>query len=557
MSNFIVRPFCGSVFLALATTAFSQSELSQIEDRFEQRPAPLSEPGRVLPSFDPLEAPQEAGSITLRLGGVSLLGNTVVSTDELSSLYEDLLGQDVPVTTIFALANQITAYYGQAGYPLSRAIVPAQEIDADGIITIQIVEGFVDRVDIENESVRENKILRGHGDHLTQERPISNVTLERELLLADDLPGLQVRSVLRRSDDTLGATTVILDVEEESPVTYAFSMDNRGSEAVGPVQIQLSAAMNNLLQQNSQTRLRFANASFDRELLFGELEHEVVLNDRGLSFTLGLRASRAEPGTSIFRAIDLQTEATTSYAELRFPYIRSRNRNLFYYGQIEARDSETNALGETLSEDRLRSVRVGADYDNADDFGGLNTVSVEISKGLSGLGANSNDDPLNSRADGKIDYFKGTIDLSRIQQLAYFDADLSAWSLFGQMRGQFTGTSLFSSEQCGLGGSELGRAFDPSTLSGDRCAAALAEVRYQVEETEFLDSLQLYAFADIGTVSDVGSGSSQLSSAGLGARFNLADNYRGSIEINKQLKNTGGGIDTQTPRVFVGISGDF
>lgn len=546
------------MFIAFPTVSFAQAEVEQVEQRFEQPRAALSEPGRVLPAFDPLDAPPEAAAITLRLGGVRITGNTVIADDELLPLYQDLLNAEVPVAAIFALANRITGYYGEQGYPLSRAVVPAQEIGADGVITLQVVEGFVDRVAIDDERARENVILQQHGERLTLERPISSSTLERELLLADDLPGLSVRSVLRRSDDTQGATTVVLDTEEEPPYTFAFTVDNRGTDAIGPGQMELSASFNNLLHSNSQTRLRFANASLNRELLFGELEHETILNAQGLRLLLGLRGSRAEPGTSAFQAIDLQTKSFTGYAELRYPVIRSRNQNLYTYGRLEARNSETTALDTPLSSDRIRSLRFGADYDRADDFGGLNTASFEISKGISGLGANANDDPLNSRADGRVDYLKGTLDLSRTQQLGYFSDDFAAWSLFGQVRGQFTGTSLLSSEECSLGGSELGRAFDPSTLAGDRCVAALAEVRYQMQNTGFLDSLQLYAFADAGSVSDVaGSGSSELASAGLGARFGLAGNYRGSVEINRQLRNTGGGVDTKSPRVFLSISGEF
>jgi len=558
LKKFLLTTVFGLSTFALATSAFAQAEIEQVDERFEQRRPPLSEPGRILPAFDPLDAPLAAEAITLRLGGVRIIGNTVVGEEELGQFYEMLLDTEVPVTAIFALANRITAYYGQQGYPLSRAIVPAQEIGSDGIINIQIVEGFVDRVEIDDERARENAILREHGETLTRERPISNARLERELLLADDLPGMQVRSVLRRSDETQGATTVVLDTEEQRPVALSFTLDNRGSDAIGPFQMELSASFNNVLHLNSQTRLRFANASLNRELLFGELEHEAVLNAQGLRLLFGLRGSRAEPGTAAFQAIDLQSESFTGYAELRYPAIRSRNQNLYVYGRIEARDSETTALNTLLSRDRIRSLRLGADYDRVDDFGGLNTALLEISMGIPGLGANSNNDPLNSRADGRVDYFSGTLDLSRTQQLGYFSDDLAAWSVFGQFRGQFTGTSLLSSEECSLGGSELGRAFDPSTLAGDRCIAALVEARYQVQNSGFLDSLQLYAFADAGSVSDVGgAGSSQLSSAGLGARFGLAGNYRGSIEVNQQLRNTDGGVDTGSPRVFLSISGEF
>jgi len=544
-----------SVFLPSAS--YAQAEVEQVEDRFEQQRAPLSQPGRVVPAFDPLDAPPEAAAITLQLGGVRITGNTVIGDDELRPLYQDLLNTEVPVAAIFALANRVTGFYGEQGYPLSRAVVPAQEIGADGVITLQIVEGFVDNVVIDDERARQNTILRQHGERLTREKPISSATLERELLLADDLPGLRVRSVLRRSEDTQGATTVVLDTEEEPPVTYAFTIDNRGTDAIGPVQLEASARFNNLLHPNSQTRLRFANAALSRELIYGEAEHEAVLNAQGLRLLLGLRGSRALPGTETFRAIELETKAITGYAELRYPVVRSRNQNLEAYGRFEARNSKTTALDVALSRDRIRSLRFGLDYDRADEFGGLNTTSLELSKGITGLGANSNDDPLNSRADGRVDYFKATVDLSRTQQLGYFSDGLAAWSVFGQVHAQLTGNPLLSSEECSLGGSELGRAFDPSTLAGDRCVAALAEIRYQVANPGFLDSLQLYAFADAGSVSDVSGGSSRLSSAGLGARFGVAGNFRSSVEINKQMRNTGGGIDSESPRLFVSISGEF
>lgn len=528
----------------------AQTEFDRIDERFEQPRVPLAQPGSALPAFDPLDAPPEAEAVTFQLGGIRFVGNTVVDTSDLQPLYDDLVGEVVPVTAVFALANSVTAFYGQRGFPLSRAIIPAQEIGDDGVVTIRIVEGFIDQVVIDDPVARENQILAEHGQRLTEERPISSGRLERELLLADDLPGLRVRSVLRRSEETPGATTIILDTEEEPRIAYGFTIDNRGTDAIGPWQVELRSQFNNLLHSNSQTRLRFANASLSRELLFADLEHEAVLNARGLRLLVGLRGSRAQPGTETFRAIELDTRAVTGFAELRYPAIRSRNRNLEVFGRLEARNTRTTALGVPLSRDRIRSVRIGLDFDDADEFGGLNTASLKFSKGLTGLGANSNDDPLNSRADGRVDYVKANLDLSRTQQLGAFSDNLSSWSLFGQIRGQFTGRPLLSSEECVLGGSELGRAFDPSTLAGDRCFAVLAEVRYQVPNTGFLDSLQLYAFADTGRVSDVAGGSSRLSSAGLGARFAFAGNYRGSVEINRQLRNTGGGIDSRSPRLM-------
>lgn len=535
----------------------SQATVEQVETRFDERRAPLSAPGRIIPAYDPLEVPSAASAVLFILGGITLIGNTAITDVEILPFYRDLLNQEIPVSTIFALANRITGYYGERGYPLSRALIPAQDIGPDGVVVVRIVEGFVDRVVSDNDEFDRNAILQGHAVRLTQDRPITSAVIERQLLLSDDLPGLGVRSVLRRSDEVQGASTIVLDIDEEPPIRYSFNVDNRGTDSIGPFQAEASVSVSNLFHSNSQTRLRFANASASRELLFLELNHDAVLSSSGLRLLLGVRGSRALPGGENFRAIELESKSTTAFAELRFPAIRSRSQNLELFGRIEARNAETSALGSLLSRDRVRTVGFGLDYDRSDELGGLNSFSLAVRKGLSGLGANSNDDPLNSRANGQVDYLTATLDLSRNQRLGAISEDLASWSVFGQIRAQATGTPLLSSEECSLGGSEIGRAFDPSTLSGDRCVAGLVELRYQVDRAGFWDDLQLYGFADAGSVSDIGGESSFLSSAGLGARFGLMDNYRGSIEVSRQMQNTGGGIDTKSPRLFVSFSGEF
>lgn len=545
--------------VSLSSASWAQQTIDQVEGRFDEARTPLSQPGRSIPKFDPLNPPPAAAEIQFQLNRVVISGNTVISDQVLQSLYAGLLGKRVAVSQIFGLANQITSLYGQHGYPLTRAVVPAQEIDGSGTIRLQVVEGFIDEVIVEGDA-KTNSLIRHHSEAITAERPISNKTLERNLLLADDLPGISVQSVLKRSDDTFGGTTVVLDTKEDRPFEYRFTLDNRGSDAVGPYQLDFSVTANNLIHQNSSTQLRLVNASFNRELLFATLEHKAVISPRGTTLSFGLKASRSEPGTLIFTDIELETESTTAFIELRHPLIRSRNRNLEIYGLFEAKNSETVSLGTSLSRDRLRSLRFGLDFDSTDQRGGLNAISFEVSKGLTGFGANANSDPLNSREFGRVDYTKATLDISRTQQLGFFNGDLAAWSVFGKAQAQFTGDALMSSEECSIGGSDYGRAFDSSTLSGDRCYAASLEVRYQSKWTGPADALQLYGFYDVGSISnldtDTTSDSVSLASAGLGARFSFLNRYSGTVEIAKQLRNSGGGIDND-PRIFFSLSGEF
>ena len=551
---------CGGIVAGLSgSLAQAQPTAGQIEKQFAVPPAPLSKPGLAIPQFDPLLPPPAAAQVTFRLQRVDLVGNTVLSTAELATAYQGLIGKDVSVAQLFGIANAITSLYGKDGYSLSRAIVPAQQIDGSGTIRIRIVEGFVDQVKVEGKAPP-NPLIVAQAKKIEADRPISNRTLERYLLLSNDLPGVTAHSVLKKSDTTFGATTVVLDVEPTKPFQGTFSIDNRGSHAVGPLELDLGLSYANLLGPNSETSLRLVNASLDRELYYLTLQHKMVLNSEGTTLSFGLRASKSHPGTLTFTNIDLVTSATTGFVELRHPVIRSRNLNLQAYTSFDVRNEQTDTLGSPLSRDRLRVLRVGLDFDQTDSHGGLNTANLQLSKGIGALGASPDGDPLSSRAAGKPDFTKLTLDASRTQSLGVFDPKLAAWSLYGKATAQFTGDPLLSSEQCSLGGSDYGRAFDASTLSGDRCAGATVEVRYDVAHPGKLNSLQFYSFYDVGWAATLTPGASTQSanfaSAGLGARFAFLDRYSASIEVAKQLRLTGGTPDSY-PRLFVSLSGRF
>ena len=539
--------------------AVAQQINDTIEDRFNEPRVPLSKGGRFIPAFDPLGAPPAAAGITFRLNDIAVVGNTAISDEDLKTLYAASIGTDISVGQLFAIANNITALYGQRGYPLSRTIVPAQEIDGKGVVRLQVIEGYVDKVVVEGNGAK-NPLVQHHGEKITEERPISNGTLERHLLLADDLPGISAKSVLR-SGEAVGGTTVVLQTEQEKPFRFSVTADNRGSEAVGPLQLDAKLVFANIIAPNSETSLRLVNAAASKELLYLTAEQRFVLNSEGTELSFGLERSKSQPGTQIFQDIELESSAITAFLTVSHPLIRSRSKNLEVYGTLEARNSETLSLGLPLSEDNVRSLRFGFDFDNTDKVGGLNTVSVEISKGLSGFGASDNGDPLKSRQFGVVNYGKLNLDLSRTQQLGALSTDLSSWSVYGQLTAQLTGDPLLSSEECGIGGTDYGRAFDSSTLSGDRCFAGSLEVRYQTANPGVFDSLQLYGYYETGSASnldaDAPQGSDTLLSAGLGARFAFKERYSGSVELAKQVRNTAGAIDDASPRVFFSISGEF
>src|SRR5262249_50159846 len=132
-----------------ALSQIPSSELPGRERERFQQPAPaLAQPGGPAIKLPGSVAPPGADRITLVLRGVRIVGGTIYRSEELAAIHQDLIRRPIPLPAVYDTAARITAKYGADGYVLSRAIVPPQELTPGGAtITIQIVEGYVDRVE--------------------------------------------------------------------------------------------------------------------------------------------------------------------------------------------------------------------------------------------------------------------------------------------------------------------------------------------------------------------------------------------------------------------------
>ncbi len=102
--------------------------------------------------------------------------------ERLQKLEAEFLGRDISLRELYQIANRITQLYRQDGYVLSQALVPEQTI-RDGVARIQVIEGFVERVDFTGAPQEQLNRLKGFGDKIAGLRPLSMHSLERYLIL--------------------------------------------------------------------------------------------------------------------------------------------------------------------------------------------------------------------------------------------------------------------------------------------------------------------------------------------------------------------------------------
>lgn len=516
---------------------------------------PSVTPRTTTPTMPTVTPPDRAREIRFVLRNINFTGGSVYTQEQLAQLYQGMIGREVTLLEVYGVANQITAKYRNDGYVISQAIVPQQQI-RDGVVTIQIVEGRINRVIIrDNDPGRSKRFLLQYGEKIRQAAPLTQSTLEHYLLLMNDLPGVSVSGTLAPSDAP-GTADLIIETKYK-PFDVFASIDNRGSRYLGPYQVEGGGAVNALWATGDRLAYRGLTTAFQpRELMFHELRYLTTLTEYGTTLDLSANYTRTRPGFTL-KFLDIEGESVAWAVRLRQPIIRSRQMNLWLWGGFDFRNSETRLLDQSFSDDRIRAIRYGATFEVIDRFRGANSIDLTLSHGIKGLGARGN-----SREFGRPDFFKVNFEAQRNQQIW---GPLSGFVAF---TGQYAGTQLLAPEEFGLGGRTFGRAFDPSEKTGDHGFGVTAELRYTIDGlkipgTSWTATVQPYAFGDWGRVYHIDDTNRKtfeaLASAGVGMRFNAGPYFTGQVEGAVPIYNRVAALGTegQNWRVFFVLSARY
>ncbi len=352
---------------------------NRLEQRFERPLTPQSLPEIEMPVPEKAPPPKDAERITLTLTDLQISGNSVYDFETLSPLWRDLLNCPVTLADLYGVRDAITTKYRNAGYVLSQAIVPAQRI-RNGVVRLEVVEGYVSDVVIQGEARDRLGLLRRMGEKIKELRPLRMADMERYVLLADDLPGVAVKTVLEAAPDTPGASQLTMTLER-TPFDGSLALDNRGTRSVGPLQLTGVLNVEDQFGLFERTTAQAIGAQQWRELRYLDLGQSVPLDAEGTMLNVGVRRSWSQPGDSV-RSLELDSLTSSVRVGLSHPFLRSRAETLRGEMTVTFRDSRTTALGDPLSEDRLRILSADLSYDVSDDWDGSNVLSLQLSKGL-------------------------------------------------------------------------------------------------------------------------------------------------------------------------------
>lgn len=503
------------------------------------------------------EVPAGAEKMYFKLDSLKIDGVSVYSADDLRPIYADKLGQNVSLAELYAVSTALTNKYRNDGYILTQVIVPPQTIEG-GQAKLKVVEGFIDSVSVEgtNDDAALELIQR-YAAKLQTADALNVKELERYLLLISDLPGVEARSILGPSAGQPGAATMRILVERD-PYDALLAADNFGSRYLGPVQGSAAGSLNSYFGNNERISGQVVVAPDGRELGYISLGYEQPINDNGTTIAVFGSHTHTEPGYTL-EQFDVNGRSQFFSVTLEHPVIRSRSENLYAYTTFDWRDVDSQNNLEATRQDRIRSLRVGSRYEFLDTFFGvgINSMSVELSKGLNILGASESGDLRITRPNANPDAVKITSEVQRLQRI---NQDVN---LLVAARGQLASNALLASEEFGVGGINYGRGFDPSEVVGDDGVAGKLELQWnQPYPASYLDNYQLFSFFDAGRVWNKDATTSSLktdtlTSAGLGVRADFTADIKGGFAVawplNREVETQG----DKDPRFYFNVSRDF
>ena len=519
------------------------SDLSNIDRRIEQqeRPkppvgeAPVAVPEPLLPA-----APTEPIEPFI-LSGVMIEGATAFEMPAFVPLYEPFLTRKVTGDDVKKILARFTKKYVEAGYFLSQAVAPEQEIQ-NGILRVRIIEGYVSKLTVDGDYGGQS-VLDRYATPVLTERPLRLATLERALLLMNDLSGLSVDPSVKPVDENAGEYEIVVKTQYRKFGAFG-RLDNRGTPEVGRLQGYVGGSANSLLGFGETVQANFVTVpNQPEELLFGSLSGTVPVGGAGTAVSLFGALSAVDPGSSK-DALDSDSNSRQVIARIWHPVLRSRAQSLWVTGTFDFRDFDEKQFDQTVTEDRTRALRLGATYTAADRLKGQNQINLEVSQGLDILDSSQRGSNTLSRADGRPDFTKLSGGLIRLQDLTKRFAVRLAFA------GQWSANPLLSYEEFVVGGEQFGRGYDFAEISGDDGVAGSAEIRF-TDDTPWtwFDEYQVYGFYDFGTVWNDDARDS-LSSAGAGLRLQLLEFLRADIQAAKPLTRPVSTRDNKDWRFF-------
>ena len=459
---------------------------------------------------------------------IDITGNTHIATATLHALVASAEGQRITLPELAALTTRITDYYRARGYPLARAIVPAQTMH-EGVVRIEVFEARYGKVSVNNQSGVRTGLLESTLGDLKSGTVVSQAPLDRSLLLLSDIPGLMVNAALKPGAE-VGSSDLQVEARSSAPVIGSVTVDDSGDRYSGRARV--GANMDLLGPLHRGDVLGLSVLSSGSGMNYGRLSYDALLDGQGTRVGAGYSALHYRLSGNLS---DLDAHGTAQDASvfLKQPLVRGRDLNL--YAQIQYDHLSLNddiGISDIETRRHLDNVTASVTGDVHDGLlaGAVNTWAASGTYGHVGFDNAPAEAADAVAADSQGHFSKWNLSLARLQGLGASDA------LYVELGGQWTHGNLDPSQQLVLGGSTSVRAYDVSAISGDAGWQFTAELRHTYPQ-RWHGQWQTIAFVDDAhltinkTVFAPGPNTASLNGAGVGLNWAGPDQWTAGVAV--------------------------
>ena len=439
-----------------AELAPRESPPSSDPRQLPKRPAPPRE----------LAKPQE--EVTLDVRGYEASPNAPSELKSaLAALLAPYVGAHRSYEDLVNAAAEVTRYLQrESGYYLGYAYIPEQE-PRDGIVRIEVLEGRLDRVELvwsDNLPVR-REVVEAYLAALRPGEILHVRDVERVVFLVNDLRGISTKFEVTAGSEP-GTASLVVTPQPESRWAGRADIDSFGAQYLGRIRISALGSANSLLGRGDSVT---ANVLVSTGMKFALVGANLPVGANGLKFGGTASMVRYQLDENQF-PLGVNGDATSLSVYALYPWIRSRNLNLFTLGAVDANqyvDRQEVAGVEVRKSIRRASIGLTGDLRDNLFNGAVSTFEAGLTAGRvsyeAGPPAGLDDSP---------NFTKVVIGFNRLQNLVE-----GRLLLYASLRAQRAMENLDTNEQFRIGGPDAVRAFAPGEGTGDSGAVVTVEMR--------------------------------------------------------------------------------
>ena len=432
-----------------------------------------------------------AEGVQFELRALQISGNTVFDNDTLLALVADATGKRLSLRQLEALAGRITSHYRRAGYPLARAIIPAQTIE-DGAVRIEVIEARLGAVRLDNRSVVGTDLLEAILASLRGGAVISQASLERPLVLISELSGVSPSAAIR-AGSVVGTSDLEVRVDPGARWATRTQADNEGNRYTGQVRASTDVSYFNPLNRGDAATASLLTSG--QRLTSGRIAYATPLGASGTRLSLALSGLQYKLGDSA-TALLAHGDAMTGTLLVTHPLRLATDFSVRAEVQGERLKLSDRVDSTGIRSDRRingLSVRLRGEVKGTPGVSGEVSWLIDVTRGKRVLAdaTSAAADAATGRTAGSSGKMEGQV---LVNQPLYPGATLSI-----ALRGQRAQGNLDASQKFSLGGPNAVRAYEAGSLSGD--SAYLMSVEWRQElPTLGIGAWQVAAFVDSGQV---------------------------------------------------------